>query len=132
MAPMPIRVHLLDGRIAVLAVAMMLTGCALHRRPPTPAEEARDQDMSARSLRGGPRQFVPDLASGTDSTMVAGGTTCVRVMTDPRDGARVQLERVLPEGRGDYVVAAGHYGVKPGELLRLHCVDGTAAGFVPK
>lgn len=119
-------------RLVVLAAPLALGACALHRRPPTPFEQARDEDMSARILRNGLPRFVPVIASGIDSSLIGSGTTCVRTMVDPHDSTFLQLARVLPVGRGDYSVPAGRYGIRPTELLRLHCADGTAAGFVPR
>jgi hypothetical protein len=88
--------------------------------------------MSARLLRNGPSRFMPIVTSGVDSTLITSGTSCIKAMFDVRDSTQVQLERVLPLGRGDYAVPGGKYGIKPTELLRLHCADGTAAGFVPR
>lgn len=99
-------------RILMLALPLWLSACALHRVP-TAVEKTPDEDMSARLLRDGPPRYLPVASSGIDSTMIDRGTSCSKTMHDARDGTLVQLERVLPLGRGDYVVPGARYGIKP-------------------
>jgi hypothetical protein len=59
---------------------------------------------------------------------------CRAVLLDPRDNSRVRLVRSAQLGamyRGDYEVAAGRYGVRERELLRINCETGAAIGIVP-
>ena len=53
------------------------------------------------------------------------------MLVDPRNGNRLRLIRSL-HGVGDYEVPPDAYGVRPGELLRVDSVTGTAAGIVPR
>lgn len=117
-----------------LAALILLTAClSAPVRNRSPLEQARDEDMAARNLVDGPARFVAVEASGSDTTLIARGTVCPRVLTDPRTGTRVQLFRVLPVGRGDYVLSAEQtYGAKPSEVLRIHCANGTPAGLVSR
>ena len=115
-----------------LVALIALTAC-LSVRNRSPLEQAHAEDMTARNLVDYPPRFVAVEGSGTDSTLIAQGTVCPRVYADPRSGTRLQLFRVLPVGRGDYLVSAEQtYGAKPNEVLRIHCANGTPAGFVPR
>jgi hypothetical protein len=97
----------------------LLTGCATMRSASLPT------DTSARTAADTPAAFGFDIPSGER----AGSGTCRNPAIDPRDGTRLVLAR-SSEGRGDYVVAAGRYGVRANEYLRLDCRTGATVGVV--
>jgi hypothetical protein len=118
-------------RLVGFLAAVTASACAsVPVRSRSPREQARAEDMIARNLVNGPERFVPVDAAGRDSSLVAQGTICPRVLADPGSETRIQLVRVLPVGRGDYAVPPDSYGAKSDELLRIHCVNGTPAGLV--
>jgi hypothetical protein len=82
-------------------------------------------DAQARAAVDAPEQFARPGAAIAQTGVV----TCWNPMSDPRDGAVLSLVRSV-EGRGDYEVPAGRYGVNDGELLRLDCASGAAIGIV--
>jgi hypothetical protein len=97
---------------------LVLEGCLPSTRRGTGCE-----DCAARVTSSLPTRFTR-LADST-------GTSCPPAIADPADGARLALVRVMPRGRADYEVA-GRYGAREGEVIRIHCVDGTVAGLVPR
>jgi hypothetical protein len=52
-------------------------------------------------------------------------------MVDPRDGTTLKLIR-SKDGRGDYEVPPGRYGVGEGKLLRLDCATGRIVAIVKR
>jgi len=115
----------------VLIVVAACVSAPVHNR--SPREQARDEDMTARNPVDSPLRFVAVTEAGADSSLSGQGTICPRVFADPRTGVRLRLARVLPVGRGDYAVAAEQsYGARPDEWLRVHCANGTPAGFVSR
>jgi hypothetical protein len=109
------------------------TACISGVRNRSPRDLARDEDMTARNPIDSPRQFIPVAEAGADSSLAGQGTICPRAYADPRSGAQLRLVRVLPVGRGDYAVSAEQtYGARSNEWLRVHCANGTPAGFVPR
>lgn len=59
-----------------------------------------------------------------------GENSCMSPMVDPQDGTEARMERSFGNGRGDYSVPEGKYGVQEGELLRLNCRTGEVVGIV--
>lgn len=90
----------------------------------------------ARSATATPDRFmVGTIAVGGTLTEPQPSGSCRNPMVDPRDGTRLTLVQSQPgpDGQlGDYAVPEGRYGVRPGELLRLHCGTGRTVGIVPQ
>jgi hypothetical protein len=108
----------------VLAVGLTL-GCGV----------SRPWALTPRPASAVPERFVPVEARP------AGAAGCPVHLKDPRDDTRLELIRSTevtgqdrgPSHLGDYAVTpAGHYGVKPAELLRLDCETGGAIGVVDR
>jgi hypothetical protein len=70
----------------------------------------------------------PDFSRIAPADTIAGGA-CLSPMVDPRDGTALRMERAA-QGRADYAVPEGRYGVGPGELLRIDCNTGAPVGIV--
>lgn len=75
-----------------------------------------------------PARFVLDPAAPMASDTIP-GTGCRSPLYDPRDSTLIRLTRSA-SGRGDYEAAAGRYGVRAGELLRIDCRTGASLGIV--
>jgi hypothetical protein len=105
------------ARLAPLTL-VALAACGMVSSYPTtilrPAEDA-------------PERFT--LADSSALTGTAGVATCRSPLVDPRNGARLTMQRAF-RGNGDYSVPAGSYGVRGGELLRIDCSNGQAVGIV--
>jgi len=80
-----------------------------------------------RPAEGAPERFVK--ADSSPITGTPGAAPCASPIVDPRNGARLTMERAY-QGNGDYTVPAGSYGVRTGELLRVDCATGAAVGIV--
>jgi hypothetical protein len=108
-------------KVLVLLCAAFALGAAGCRTTPTPADVVRlASDVPAHFLVGGldgQETFEPEPGP------------CRNPMVDPRDQTRLTLVRSSTE-RGDYEVAAGRYGTREGELLRIDCATGRAVGVV--
>jgi len=116
--------------IVLIATAACISAPVRNR---SPGEQARDEDMAARNLVNPPHRFTAVPEAGADSTLSAQGTICPRAFVDSGSGTRLRLVRVLSVGRGDYAASVEQaYGARPGELIRLHCGNGTPAGFVSR
>ncbi len=76
-----------------------------------------------------PERFLVGSLSSDARTEPRPGEGCRSPMVDPRDGARLTLDRSA-NGLGDYTVPAGRYGVQRGERLRLDCATGRPIGRV--
>lgn len=76
-----------------------------------------------------PEYFLVGTHAGPAVSEPEPGSGCRNPMVDPRDGTRLLLVRSA-EGRGDYEVPAGRYGVGKQELLRLECETGRVLGIV--
>jgi len=74
-----------------------------------------------------PERFVREDSSPITGT--PGTAPCTSPIVDPRSGARLTMERAY-QGRGDYAVPAGRYGIGVGELLRIDCATGEPIGVV--
>lgn len=105
------------ARLSPLAL-VTLAACGMVSSYPTtilrPAENA-------------PERFT--LADSSAVTGTPGAATCRSPLVDPRNGARLTMQRA-DRGRGDYSVPAGSYGVRGGELLRVDCSNGQPVGIV--
>jgi hypothetical protein len=73
-------------------------------------------DASVRALTNAPTQFA---VSGSARTRTP-TDICQNPLVEQRDGTTLRLVRSVP-GRGDYEVAAGHYGAQAGDLVRVNC-----------
>ena len=80
-----------------------------------------------RQAEGAPDRFV--RADSSPITGTPGAAPCTSPIVDPRNGARLTMERAY-QGNGDYSVPAGSYGVGTGELLRVDCATGAPIGIV--
>jgi len=100
-----------------LACVVLGTGCLTGSGGNFPA------DASARPASATPRTFL--FAAPLDPAR------CQSPARDPRDGTSLTLVR-SNAGRGDYDAPAGHYGVMPGEYLRLECGTGSVIGIVAR
>jgi hypothetical protein len=110
------------ARLPVVGLVLMLPACASsHANIPL--------DSAARSGAALPARFVFDASLVTDTTYLVG---CRSPLMDPADGTRLVLVRSARDGRGDYEVPPGHYGVGPNELLRINCRTDGIIGIVPR
>ena len=100
-----------------IALLLAQTGCLSGARGGTGCE-----DCDARVTSSLPKR----VALPRDST----DSPCPRTVADLNDNTHLTLVRTLPHGRADYELAVGRYGARAGELLRIHCADGTVAGLV--
>jgi len=91
--------------------------CAVSSYPTTVSRPAQDA----------PARFVRADSSAISGT--PGSAACTSPIVDPRTSARLTMERATG-GRGDYSAAAGAYGLRPGELLRVDCANGEPIGIV--
>jgi hypothetical protein len=105
---MPRQLLLPNGTLLIALVATF--GCASSHVEDFPG------DASVRPLTDAPTQFTVSTSARTRlSTDI-----CQTPLFDQRSGTTLRLERSVP-GRGDYEVAAGHYGAQAGELVRVDC-----------
>lgn len=81
------------------------------------------------ALRDVPPAFLVGSPTGGATTAAVPGEGCRNPMVDPRDGARLVLDRSA-NGQGDYRVPEGRYGVLAGGWLRLDCATGRPLGVV--
>ena len=103
-----------------MAALASLSGCAWGLR-------AADAD----ALRDVPDHFLVGGLPGEANTEPVAEQGCRNPMVDPRDGTRLALDQSA-NGRGDYRVPAGRYGVPAGGRLRLDCATGRALGVVTR
>jgi len=81
-----------------------------------------------RAAEGAPPQFV--RADGSPLLGPSGiAVSCPSPIKDPASGVQLTMVRSY-QGRADYTVPQGAYGVSTGELLRVNCGDGSAVGIV--
>lgn len=106
----------------IVGMLVALSGCATTDFAP---------ERVLRPAADAPDHFRVGSPSDPTTTEPTPGDDCRSPMVDPRDGARIQLERSA-SGLGDYAVAAGRYGVGGDELLRLECGTGRPVGVVPR
>ena len=106
---------------AMVAVIVAAAGCAS-------ASRGFPSDDVARQASDTPDRFVADAGAPAATSSTA---ACQSPITDPRTGAKLRFVRTQP-GRGDYEVAAGQYGARAGELLRIDCNTLKAVGLVPR
>ena len=81
------------------------------------------------AMRDVPAAFLVGSPTGGPLTAPTPDLACRNPMVDPRDGARLVLDRSA-DGQGDYRVPEGRYGVPAGGWLRLDCTTGRALGVV--
>lgn len=69
----------------------------------------------------------PTMRTYPTDTLVGAG--CLTQLQDPRDGFQIRAARST-QGFADFRIEDGHYGVRPGELLRVQCNTGEPVGVV--
>jgi hypothetical protein len=107
-----------QASVAVV-VTSCLAACASTGGWPTVADASAMSDT--------PDHFVVvDAASGATSEP-SGEASCRNPLADPRNGARLTLER-SNGGFGDYRPDAPRYGLGADQLLRIDCRSGRAVG----
>ena len=106
----------------LFAALALLAGCAS-------SHHAGSGNPAIQPAIGVPTHFLV-LGRGAKTEEPAPGQ-CRNPMVDPRDGTRIVLVR-SSEGRGDYRVPAGRYGVRPGEVLLIECGTGRVIGVVKR
>lgn len=82
-----------------------------------------------RPARDTPARFVLDMDMAGAPPDTIAGSACRSPLFDPRDGARILMQR-SSASRADYAVPAGRYGVAANELLRVMCNTGEPIGIV--
>lgn len=92
----------------------LMLGCGIFNR----------SEAEMRSATEVPERFFPPEGIALDNT------ACRSPMQDPRDGTTLLMIRSFGDGRGDYQVPNGKYGVRRGELLRINCSTGEVLGIV--
>ena len=105
------------ARFSSLSLVALAAACNVTSYPTTVLRPAQDT----------PERFV--LADSSVVTGTPGAAACRSPLLDPRNGARLTMERAS-RGSGDYAVPAGSYGVRGGELLRIDCSNGQPVGIV--
>ena len=108
--------------IWIVAVMFLTAGCAGN-------SSSWHDDASARPGTDLPDHFLIATQTGTSEPNPDGA--CHTPMVDPRDGTSLSLIRSA-EGRGDYEVPEGRYGVAKNQLLRLECATGRVVGIVKR
>lgn len=78
-----------------------------------------------------PEHFMVGRTQGFAMTQPEADGDCRSPMIDPRDSTKITLFRSF-EGRGDYEVPPGSYGVEKGHILRLDCATGRVIGIFKK
>lgn len=88
-------------------------------------------DHWAQPAENVPEHFMVGKYNGFEMTEPIVDDGCRSPMIDPRDSTKVSLFRSF-NGRGDYEVPEGKYGVKKGQILRLDCASGKVVGIFEK
>jgi hypothetical protein len=111
---------------SLLVAAVLAGGCASlpDVKKYLPGGRKMPPDASAR-----PASDVPDAFQSPAGLSPEG--ECRDPVHDARDGRAVHLVRSA-DGRGDYEVPEGRYGVGKGELLRIDCRTGSPMGIVER
>jgi hypothetical protein len=105
--------------LAVTALTIAAAACNTRTVYPTPV---------LRPAEGAPPHFV--RADGSPMLGPSGvAVSCPSPIMDPNTHAQLTMVRSYA-GRADYAVPQGSYGAGAGELLRVDCGDGSAAGIV--
>ena len=105
------------ARLSPLALVALAAACNVTSYPTAVLRPAQDT----------PERFV--LADSSAITGTPGAAACRSPLVDPRNGARLTMERA-DRGKGDYAVPSGSYGVRGRELLRVDCSNGQPVGIV--
>ncbi|PTX42977.1 hypothetical protein C8P64_1500 [Christiangramia gaetbulicola] len=82
-------------------------------------------EKSVRPATDTPVAFEPKSGVSFDDT------SCKSPLVDPRSGVEIIMV-VAHDGKGDYRVPSGLYGLSSKELLRINCSNGEVIGIVNK
>jgi hypothetical protein len=88
-------------------------------------------DHWAVKAKEAPDYFMVGRTQGFEMTTPKADGDCRSPMIDPRDSTKITLFRSF-DGRGDYEVPNGTYGVEKGQILRLDCATGRVIGIFKK
>ena len=88
-------------------------------------------DAWAQSTSDTPDHFKVGRTNGFEMSDPVADESCRSPMIDPRDSTKIILFRSF-DGRGDYEVPDGKYGVQKGQILRLDCATGQVVGIFKK
>lgn len=88
-------------------------------------------DAWAQSTSGAPDYFKVGRTNGFEMSDPVSDEDCRSPMIDPGDSTKIILFRSF-DGRGDYEVPDGKYGVQKGQILRLDCGTGRVVGIFKK
>lgn len=115
-----------SAALALLAAAALAAACSSlpDVKKLMPGAKKMPPDSSARAASDVPDAFQSPAGLSPEGE-------CRNPMHDSRDGAAVRLFRSA-DGRGDYEVPEGRYGVAKGELLRIDCRTGSVIGIVER
>lgn len=97
-----------------ILLLFLMVGCGTFSR----------SDSEVRTATEVPLRFFPPEGVSLENN------ACRNPMHDPRDGTTLLMIRSFGDGRGDYQVPDGKYGVRTGELLRINCSTGEVLGIV--
>jgi hypothetical protein len=88
-------------------------------------------DAWAMTATNTPDHFLEGRFNGWEMSEPEHDKRCHNPMIDPRDSTKIYLFRSF-DGRGDYEVPEGKYGVQKGQILRLDCTTGRVVGIFKK
>lgn len=78
-----------------------------------------------------PVHFLVGIHGGSETSEPGPDATCRNPLVDPRTGEKLTLVR-SSDGRGDYDVLPGRYGVGTGEALQIECATGRPLEIVKR
>ena len=110
-------------QILSYGIVLMAFGCA--------SRTILASDAWAKKAENVPEHFMVGKSNGFEMSEPEGNDDCKSPMIDPRDSTKIDLFRSF-NGRGDYEVPKGKYGVKKGQILRLDCTTGRVVGIFDK
>lgn len=88
-------------------------------------------DAWAQNATDAPEHFKVGRTNGFEMSDPVADESCHSPMIDPGDSTKIILYRSF-DGRGDYEVPDGKYGVQKGQILRLDCATGRVVGIFKK
>lgn len=109
--------------VTLLALAVITLACA--------SRTILASDAWAQEAKNAPEFFMVGKYNGYEMMAPEADAACKSPMIDPRDSTKITLFRSF-DGRGDYEVPDGKYGVKKGQILRLDCSTGKVVGIFKK
>lgn len=109
--------------ITLFAGVILTIGCA--------SRTILASDAWAKEAENVPEHFMVGKHNGFEMIEPTAEDGCKSPMIDPRDSTKINLFRSF-DGRGDYEVPKGKYGVEKGHILRLDCNTGKVVGIFKK